>query len=124
MTAHLLAILHRAEHTFGAVLHSLRQPRSALLRYGAAICMVAIGLILTLAIRVALPQTRYLLFYLAVTLSTWFWGLGPGLVATFLTIVGVNYFFQDNASVNVAPIDLLVFVVLSTQAVLINRLQD
>ena len=49
-----------------------------------------LGLILLLQ----LTQAPFLLFFGAVAISAWYGGRGPGIVATLLSAVFANYFFQ------------------------------
>src|SRR5258707_10315179 len=68
--------------------------RSPALRYGGAVALVALALVLKLLLA---PQfgaaTPFLLFYSSIFFSAWFGGLGPGLLATGLAALVVNYFF-------------------------------
>lgn len=64
-----------------------------LLSYGIAVFSVALALGTTLAASPWLNQTPGQLFLVAVMLSAWYGGLGPGSVATILSVLAVNYFF-------------------------------
>jgi len=66
--------------------------RKSLIRYGSAVLMVGLALIVTT--RVTLLQSRipFALFYIAVVVSVLFGGRGPGLIATLLSALGVTYF--------------------------------
>lgn len=66
--------------------------RSPLLSYSGAIGTVVIALLLTLAFKPILAATPFLFFFLAVTGTTWYGGIGPGLVTTILSVLALDYF--------------------------------
>jgi len=66
------------------------QRASAVLRYGVAVSSVAAALIVTLLLRPDVLISP--LFFLAIMLSAWFGGLGPGLVAAALATSAIAYF--------------------------------
>jgi len=63
------------------------------LRYAAAIVLVSAGLSLSLALQVRFGNPFWFFFAMAVILSTWYFGKGPGWVAVGLSTVAVLYFF-------------------------------
>jgi signal transduction histidine kinase len=64
----------------------LKQVSSLLPRYGFALAVVALAAALILPLAAILgPGTRGLVFTCAVVVSTWYGGLGPGLLTTFLS---------------------------------------
>jgi PAS domain S-box-containing protein len=69
----------------------------ALLRYGVAIALVVLALLLMLTLDpvLGLKQTSFLFFYGAVTVSAWYGGRNPGIVATLLSTVFVEYFYLE-----------------------------
>lgn len=71
-------------------------PTQYLKRYGMAIASVVIALLFMLALDpvLQLTQASFLLFYGAVTISAFYGGRSPGIVATLLSAVFANYFFQ------------------------------
>jgi PAS domain S-box-containing protein len=72
----------------------LRRPaRSALQRYGAALCFVAVSLGLTLLLQHLFPYPFLFLFFGAVMASAWVGGIGAGLFAVFISTLVVDYFF-------------------------------
>ncbi len=70
---------------------------SSLLRYGGAILAVALALLLTLLLRPWLEHNDFLLFFPALMLSAWYGGIGPGLLATFLSLLAIDYFLLPPA---------------------------
>src|SRR5260370_4626970 len=72
-------------------------PRSAIaltatLRYGIAVLSVAIGLGLALIVR-RFEGVAVTPFLMAIALTVWYAGRGPGFLATVLSILSVDYFF-------------------------------
>ncbi|MBD1920225.1 PAS domain S-box protein [Microcoleus sp. FACHB-831] len=68
--------------------------RSHLQNYGLALLTVAIALLLTMLLSPLLARTPTPLFFAAVMLSSWYGGTKPGLLATILSALCINYFFQ------------------------------
>src|SRR5215216_4833399 len=67
--------------------------RSRWLRYGFAVASVVAALVLTLIFQILIdPDPLSLFFLTAVILSVWFGGIGPGLVATAISIPVIDYF--------------------------------
>jgi signal transduction histidine kinase len=66
-------------------------------RYGFAILstLIALGLMLLLDPYLHLTQASFLLFFGAVTLSAFYGGRSPGLVATVLSSIFANYYFLE-----------------------------
>ncbi|MEH1953284.1 PAS domain S-box protein [Nostoc sp.] len=67
--------------------------REQLLYYGVAFLAVALALRTTLLLNSYLTPTPAALFFAAVMVSAWYGGLGPGLLATVLSTLAINYFF-------------------------------
>lgn len=67
--------------------------RERLLHYGIALLSVALALGTTLLLNPYLNPMPAALFYAAVMVSAWYGGLGPGLLATVLSTLAINYFF-------------------------------
>ncbi|MCC5655852.1 PAS domain S-box protein [Nostoc sp. XA010] len=67
--------------------------REQLLHYGIALLSFALALGATLLLNAYLTATPAALFYVAVMVSAWYGGLGPGLLATVLSTLAINYFF-------------------------------
>lgn len=96
----------------------------SLFRYGLAITLPAVALSANFFVP-DLRDTPEVLFLAAVALVVWYGGLGPGLLATAVSVLALDYFFiPDYYAVDFGPatwIDLGVFVVV---AVLINALTE
>jgi C4-dicarboxylate-specific signal transduction histidine kinase len=67
--------------------------RPPLLRYTIAIGAVAVALSIASAIPSRADPSHFSLFFVAVMLSSWYGGLGAGLVATILSAASLDYFF-------------------------------
>ncbi|HIK03722.1 MAG TPA: PAS domain S-box protein [Trichormus sp. M33_DOE_039] len=65
--------------------------------YGVAIALVVIATLLMLALDpyIQLTQASFLLFFGAVTISAWYGGRDPGLLATFFSTLCAKYFFLE-----------------------------
>jgi PAS domain S-box-containing protein len=70
---------------------------SAPLRYGVALGSVAVALSLSLLARPLIESNPFLLFFAAVALSSWWGGMGPGVVATILAALISDYVFLPPA---------------------------
>ncbi|MBO0348132.1 DUF4118 domain-containing protein [Phormidium pseudopriestleyi FRX01] len=66
-------------------------PRSPVFSYSAAVVTVVIALLLTLAFKPILASTPFLFFFVAITGTTWYGGIGPGLVTTVLSVLALDY---------------------------------
>ncbi|HEY9735590.1 MAG TPA: DUF4118 domain-containing protein, partial [Trichocoleus sp.] len=53
---------------------------------------MSLALLLTLTLEPFLQPTIFAFFYAAVAISAWAGGLGSGLLAAGLSLVGINYF--------------------------------
>ncbi|MBD1933362.1 MULTISPECIES: hybrid sensor histidine kinase/response regulator [Cyanophyceae] len=62
-------------------------------RYGVAVISTGMALQLTLLLKPLIAPTILPLFYAAVTVSAWYGGMKPGLLATILSTLVINYFF-------------------------------
>ncbi|MGG6240389.1 hybrid sensor histidine kinase/response regulator [Nodosilinea sp. AN01ver1] len=76
----------------GGQTQSTSQP-TQLMRYAVALLSVALALGINLLFRSYLEPTPTPLFFAAVMVSAWYGGLGPGLLATVLSTVAINYFY-------------------------------
>jgi PAS domain S-box-containing protein len=69
--------------------------RPAFLRYGLAILVLAVAVLVRLPFQPLLGETTpFLFFFPAIMAAAWYGGLGPGLLATGLSAVAANYFFM------------------------------
>src|SRR5437660_6437736 len=71
----------------------LRRVSPAVQRYGLSILSVAICTAVTFPLQEF--GVRVSLLFPAVLLATWFGGTGPGLLAVFLSILSINFFFTE-----------------------------
>lgn len=69
-----------------------RAARSTILRYGFALLTVALALLLSLLLRLMGASSVALLFIPAVMVSTWYCGMKPGLLATVISVLAIDYF--------------------------------
>src|SRR4051794_12422192 len=91
-----------SDRTMHASRVSARVPPSILLRYSLASGAAILALLLTLLMRPILHEPLFSLFYVAVLVSSWYGGLGPGLLATALSILLADYYVFP-------PVGILVF---------------
>jgi signal transduction histidine kinase len=74
-------------------------PATRLLRYGVAIAVVVLALLLKLLLTRAIgDESPFLLFLSAVMISAWYGGFGPGIVSTMLAALVSTYFFLGPVS--------------------------
>jgi PAS domain S-box-containing protein len=97
-----------------------------LLRYGVALLSVVLALATNLLLHSYLEPTPTSVFFAAVMVSAWYGGLGPGLLATLLSTLAVNYFYIEpfySFNLNNAAyiVQLSIFVL---AALLINSLNQ
>ena len=100
--------------------------REQLLHYGVALLCVALAVGVTLLLNRYLTPTPAALFYVAVMVSAWYGGLRPGLLATVLSTLAINYFFfKPFYSDNITNLSRLVpLVVFMLAAGLISSLNE
>jgi two-component system, LuxR family, sensor kinase FixL len=92
---------------------------SAVLRYGLAVSSVAVAVIVTYLIRPDVLISP--LFFLAILLSAWFGGFGPGIVAASFATLAINYFFlHDSQTVRITLIDVPKITVFFASALLVS----
>src|SRR5262245_37848470 len=73
----------------------MRAERQAWLRYGSAVAAVATTLGAALAANAQLQFAPYALLFCAALFAAWFGGLGPGLLATILSVLAFDFFFLE-----------------------------
>ncbi|MCC5641484.1 PAS domain S-box protein [Nostoc sp. CHAB 5824] len=93
--------------------------RKQLLHYAVALLSIALALGATLLLNPYLTPTPAALFYVAVMVSAWYGGLGPGLFATVLSTLAINYFlfkpFYPQNTTNLSRlVPLVVFILAAT----------
>jgi signal transduction histidine kinase/PAS domain-containing protein len=69
-----------------------QRARSPLIRYGAAVLFVAIALVITLAAQPYLARIIFVFFWPAVVGAAMLGGVGPGLLASLLSVAAADYF--------------------------------
>ncbi len=93
------------------------------LRYTLAVVTVGLSLLLTLLLRQILHTTPSLLFFAAVMFSSWYGGIGPGLLATVLSIFSISYFLLSPVfALSYALTDILLLGVFTLVALLTSWL--
>lgn len=93
------------------------------LRYGVAVVAVTVSLILTLLLLPLLHKTPAVLFFAAVMISSWYGGLGAGILATILSVLSIDYFvLPPRFALSYAETDILLLGVFALVASLISWL--
>ena len=72
-----------------------RRSTSIASRYGLAVLSVAAALAGTQLLRVYFEAAPNALFFGAIVLSSWLGGMGPGLLASLLSVLVIDYRFTD-----------------------------
>src|SRR2546430_15907244 len=72
---------------------STRPSTAVVLRYGLAVLSVAVALSITQLLRTYFEPTPNSLFFCAIVVSSWFGGLGPGLLSGLLSVGVIDYYF-------------------------------
>ena len=62
-------------------------------RYGAALGLVALATVATAGVRPVIETYTVNVYIVAIALAAWYGGLGPGLLATALSAIALDYFF-------------------------------
>jgi diguanylate cyclase (GGDEF)-like protein len=103
----------------------LRSIASFLRRYGLAVGLSALALVLMVLLRPLMEPSVFLLFLAAVSISALYGGLGPGLTATLLSTVAADLFFlpPDGVPLSRAEEALRLSIFLAT-GVLVSWLAD
>ncbi len=103
----------------------LRGSPSRKMGYSLAVLATGLALFIKLAIGTLIESPPFLLFFAAVMISSWYGGLGPGLLATFLaTLADVYFFFLPSQSFQVKDIDFLMVGLFVLEAVIISILSE
>src|SRR5262245_18213144 len=99
----------------------LRRVTSVVLRYGLAVVYVAIALGLALLAQFqTVHNLEFPLFLMAIAVTVWYAGVGPGVVAVRLAGLSFNYFFtQPLYTLYIEPSDRPHFIVFTLFAFMI-----
>ncbi|MCC7106922.1 MAG: PAS domain S-box protein [Chloroflexi bacterium] len=94
----------------------------AWLRYTCAVATTVVAILCSLALQPLVSRTPSAFFFLAITLSAWVGGLGPGLLSAALGLLALDYFFIQPlyAFRWNDPSDLLTLVVLGAVAFIMS----
>ncbi|MDQ3225608.1 MAG: PAS domain S-box protein [Chloroflexota bacterium] len=97
-----------------------RSERATWQRYGVAIALVLLASLLTLVLSPRLTIPPFAPFYGAVALTAWYGGLGPALLATALSLLGISLFaLEPIRGWSTSPDDLIrLFSFLAVSALL------
>jgi PAS domain S-box-containing protein len=96
-----------------------RHVTAAVLGYGLAVLSVAVAMIITLLLRPDGLVTP--VFFLAIILSAWVGGIGPGMVAALLATLAIDYFFlEPQYSLKFDPTHLPQLIVFFVSAALVS----
>jgi K+-sensing histidine kinase KdpD len=107
------------------LLHHINRSTGVVRAYGAAIGVVGVALLLSLALPSITAPNPFLFFFAAIAFSAWYGGLGPGLLATALSVMAVNYtFIPPTQSFKVDVFDALRLGVFALVAALISGFSE
>src|SRR5258707_14447493 len=87
---------------------------SWLVRYGFAVSVTVLALLVSLLFSNALVESRFVVFCGAVALAAWFGGLGPGLLACVLSIAAAAFIFFASSSASLSDAELPQFLIFAT----------
>ena len=90
----------------------------AVWQYGLSVMSVAVALGITNSLE-RYTTLRTPLFYIAIIISAWFGGMGPGLLAVVLSTLGVGYFFAPGKQMLVLSVDSRPFILLFSLSALL-----
>jgi signal transduction histidine kinase len=95
--------------------------RSAFVHYAAAVLSVVVAIVAAMLLEPSMHGSPFALLSLcAIMFSAWFGGLGPGLLATALSVAAFTYYFiPPIRSFEVSPADLPRIVLLATTALFV-----
>jgi PAS domain S-box-containing protein len=116
------AVEHSTSRRAALAIYSSRKKRDVLKRYGIALTLAALALLITLALRIRIGGAFYQLSFAAVVLSAFVGGRGPGLFALLICAAGVLYWLVPPVnSFDIAPGYLLAFVIFLGLCLLITE---
>ena len=101
-----------------------RQPTRSSLRYGLALVASLGALACSLALHPYIATSPFLLFLAAVAVSAWYGGLGPGLLATVVSGLAIDYYFESprGSFAIMSPLTLVELAIYGLVALLISTL--
>ncbi|HJU87885.1 MAG TPA: ATP-binding protein [Gemmatimonadaceae bacterium] len=104
----------------------IEEVRPWYLRYGIAVVAVSIAIGLTLSFDEYLTRTIFILVFLAVGITAWYGGLGPGLAVVVLGTLAIQYFIIPPAGSfkPLDPRDIVPVVIFILVAVLLGALSE
>ncbi|HEY0673882.1 MAG TPA: ATP-binding protein [Longimicrobiales bacterium] len=103
----------------------IQRPRSLVRRWLAAGILVAAALALSIVLRDQIARTVFVFFFGAITLTAWYSGLVPGLVAALASLLATNYFLiEPRGQLHFNQEMLVMFIVLGSTAAFISWLTD
>src|SRR5688572_13180138 len=85
--------------------------RGAVWQYALAVVSVAVALGITNSLE-RYTTLRTPIFYIAIIISAWFGGMGPGLLSVVLSTLAVDYYFAPGGQTSVLSIDSWPFILL------------
>ena len=103
---------------------STARRRSLTRRYGLALASMAVWFATALAASYTAHSNGLLMALLAVTISAWYGGVGPGLLATLLTLLSVDYVVPLLRSAEAAPMDGLRPSLFASVGILVSALSE
>ncbi len=97
---------------------------SSLPRYSLALVASLGALACSLALQPHIATTPFLLFLAAVAVSAWYGGLGPGLLATVVSGLAINYYFENprGSFAIMSPLTMVELAIYALVALLISAL--
>src|SRR5208283_4593315 len=105
---------HSARTGAGLAMHLPARMRDVLKRYGLALALASLALLIRDALPVPEGTTIYQLPIVAVVMSAWYGGRGPGLFASLICVTGIWYWFVPPVNTwELAPehrLGLLIFI--------------
>src|SRR5258707_4470032 len=97
---------------------------SWLVRYGFAVSVTVLALLVSLLFSNALVESRFVVFCGAVALAAWFGGLGPGLLASVLSIAAAAFIFFASSSAGPSDAELPPLLIFATVLLATSSLSE
>jgi PAS domain S-box-containing protein len=97
----------------------------SIVHYGLALLTTALAILLTFILAPFVERTLFLFFFIAVAVSAWWGGLGPGLLTTLFAVATANYFFISPLDRWIkGPGDLVALSAFGVVAVIVSSLSE